>query len=229
MEYICFILFMMFVSWIAEIAIDASFMDKVLEEEHEMKEKMSNIEKYISKYMPNTLNVAKNYKSIISHINKIAPFNYNDCLKITKIDMQEVGWVMLCEERGILANFIYDLIIDEIDTLIQHLLLINGKNKFSFNNAFAAQNGMRQLAPNKTLRELINRKHNEKFTNKRFLFDIVNDTIYWSETSLGHDVFSKINKRYSTMLAFIFNEYCTEINVQYDKTILTDINFKQFL
>ena len=143
METICFILFIMFVSCIAEIAIDVSFMDKVLEEENEMKEKMSDIEKYISKYMPNTLNVAKNYKSIICHMNKIAPFNeialnkWDDCFKITQDGMPDVGFMMLRGDKKILANFIYELIIDEIDTLIQHLLLIDGKNKFSFNNAFA--------------------------------------------------------------------------------------------
>lgn len=187
----------------------------------------NNVDEYIEKYMPNTVSLAKNFKEITSHAHKFDPnitLEFVD--NIERHDLQYFGSCLFIKQNKTLSNIIYKLIIDEMDLLIQNLLIMNGYDRFSFNNEVANQNGMSTLPKNQKLKKLIDRKNSSNFVYKSILFDIVNVLIYWSTTNIGHNAFKNINENYRTIMSYIFDKYCEEIKLSYDKELLNRIIFK---
>ena len=186
----------------------------------------NNVDEYIEKYMPNTVSLAKNFKEFTSHAHKFDP---NITLELVENmesrDLQSFGYCLFTKENKVLSNVIYKLIIDEMDLLIQNLLIMNGYDRFSFNNEVANQNGMSTLQKNQKLKKLIDRKNSSNFVYKTFLFDIVNALIYWSTTKIGHNAFKNINENYRTIMSYIFDKYYKEIKLSYDKELLNRIIF----
>lgn len=220
---ICSILFFLSLGVLTNTLTDLYFNGKQNDCDYKLK---NNVDEYIEKYMPNTVSLAKNFKEFTSHMHKIDPnINLELVQNFEKHEFLYFGHYLFIKENKVLSNAIYKLIIDEMDLLIQNLLIMNGYDRFSFNNEVANQNGMSTLQKNQKLKKLIDRKNSNNFIYKTFLFDIVNSLLYWATTKIGHNAFQMLNNQYSTIMSYIFDKYCKEIKLHYDKELLNRIIF----